>query len=291
MTAKGATMTSRFVGCFLAAAACAAAATRPDMLVSTDWLAQHLNDPKLVILHVSGSRTAYDAGHIPGARFIAQSDMVVTRDGVPNELPETAALTKILEAAGVSDDSRVIIYSDNSVLPATRAYFTFDYLGHENTALLDGGLQKWRGENRTLTTDAASVAPGHFTAHPRPQIVVQMDAVKQISSKTPPPEVLLDVRSAADYQGEKGSHIPGAKNVFWMEDQLSRESQALKPDAELLKLYEAAGVSPNRPVVTYCNSGMQASQSYFTLKYLGYDVRMYDGSMSEWNAKGAPVEK
>src|SRR5262245_1192863 len=102
------------------------AASRPEMLVSTTWLAGNLSSPKLVILHVSTNRTAYDAGHIPGARFVAQSDLVVTRDGVPNELPETADLKKILEAAGVSDDSRVILYSDSSVLPATRAYFTLD---------------------------------------------------------------------------------------------------------------------------------------------------------------------
>jgi len=99
------------------------------------------------------------------------------------------------------------------------------------------------------------------------------------------------VRSAADYSGEKGSHIPGAMNLFWMEDQVSRENQSLKPPPELRKLYEAAGILPTSTVVTYCNSGMQATQSYFTLKYLGYDVKLYDGSLSEWNLKGGPVEK
>src|ERR1700722_4362957 len=95
---------------FLAIAGVTAAATRSDMLVSTDWLAKHAGDPKVVVLHVAANRTAYDAGHIPGARFLAQSDIVVTRDGVPNELPGVADLKRVIEAAGVSDDSRIILY-------------------------------------------------------------------------------------------------------------------------------------------------------------------------------------
>ena len=139
--------------------ASAAPAVKSDMLVTTDWLSQHLNDPKMVILHVSGNRTVYDAGHIPGARFVSLAELAITRNGVPNELPETAELKKLLEAAGVSDDSRVVLYSDASVLPATRAYFTLDYLGHgEQAALLDGGLEKWRGEGRALSKDAPAAA-------------------------------------------------------------------------------------------------------------------------------------
>jgi thiosulfate/3-mercaptopyruvate sulfurtransferase len=289
-------MTTKTLGTFLMLPlmAAAAPAVRSNMLVSTDWLSQHLTDPKIVVLHISGNRNAYDAGHIPGARFIALSDLAVTRDGIPNELPPDADLKKLLEALGVSDDSRVILYSDASALPATRGYFTLDYLGHgEQAAVLDGGLEKWRSEGRNLTKDAATVAQGHFTPRPKPDLVVQIDAVKQMSSKpaSSSSEVLLDVRPAADFRGEKGSHIPGAVNAYWMENQAGRENQALKSDAELRKLYETLGVTPDKRVVTYCNSGMQASQSYFTLKYLGYDVRMYDGSMSEWTAKGAPVEK
>jgi thiosulfate/3-mercaptopyruvate sulfurtransferase len=293
-------MTKTILASLLLLPSIGGAAVRSNMLVTTDWLGQHLNDPKLVVLHVSGNRTAYDAGHIPGARFVALAELAVTRDGIPNELPTAADLKKVFEAAGVSDDSRVILYSDATVLPATRAYFTFDYLGHgEQAALLDGGLEKWRGEGRTLSKDAAAAAQGQFTPRPKPDLVVQIDAVKQMASKASGgaasasalSEVLLDVRPAADYRGEKGSHIPGALNAFWMDSQTSRENQSLQPEAALRALYEKLGVTPDRKVVTYCNSGMQASQSYFTLKYLGYDVRMYDGSMSEWTAKGAPVEK
>lgn len=286
-------MTMRFSGSFLVATAIAYAASHPDMLVSTDWLAAHSTDAKVVILHVGPNRTAYDAGHIPGARYVALPELAVTRDGIPNELAPVDDLKKVMEAAGVSDDSRVILYSDVSVLPATRAYFTLDYLGHgEQAALLDGGLEKWRKEGRTLTKDSPTPAPGRFTPHPKPELVVQIDAVKQMSAKpgSSLSEVLLDARPAADFR-EKGSHIPGAVNAFWMENQASHEDQALKSDAELRKLYDALGVTSEKRVVTYCNSGMQATQSYFTLKYLGYDVRLYDGSMSEWKSKSAPVEK
>ena len=225
---------------------------------------------------------------------MALSEWVVNRDGIPNEVPAIADLKKVLEAAGVSDDSRVIIYGDTSVLPATRAYFTLDYLGHgDQAAVLDGGLAKWRGEGRTLTREAGIAAQGRFTPRPKPDLVVQMDDVKQLLTKAAAASsvVLLDSRSAADFHGEKGSHIPGAVNAFWMENQISRENQTLLSESALRLLYENLGVTSDRKVVTYCNSGMQASQSFFTLKYLGYDVRMYDGSMSEWVAKGGPVEK
>jgi thiosulfate/3-mercaptopyruvate sulfurtransferase len=128
--------------------ASAAPAVRSDMLVSTAWLEQHLNDSNIVILQVSRDHTAYDAGRIPGARFLALSDIVVTRDGILNELPPAAALKSVFERLGVSDDTRVILYGDASVLPATRVFFTLDYLGHQATALLDGGLHKWTAESR-----------------------------------------------------------------------------------------------------------------------------------------------
>jgi thiosulfate/3-mercaptopyruvate sulfurtransferase len=282
----------------------AAPAVRTDMLVSTAWLAQHLNDPKIVVIEVSRDRTAYDAGHIPGARFLALSDIVTTRDGILNELPPAAALKSVLERAGVSDDSRVILYGDASVLPATRAYFTLDYLGHDATALLDGGLPKWKSESRPLDKMTPDVKEGRLTPRPRPGVVVEINAVKDLSfAATNAPAaspVLVDARTAGEFGGSTAAnaeiprpgHIPGAANVYWMQGQASKDDMSLLPEANLRKLYESAGVTPDRPVVTYCNTGMQASQSYFTLKYLGYDTHMYDGSFSEWsNAKDAAVQK
>lgn len=277
---------------------------RSDMLVSTGYLARHLNDPDLVILHVSRNRAAYDAGHIPGARFVPLSDIVVTRDGILNELPSASALKSVFERAGVSDNSRVILYGDTSVLPATRAYFTLDYLGHGSTALLDGGLPKWTAESRAIAKEAPVVAQGRFTPRPRPEIVVDLNAAKDLSfAATNAPAaspILVDARTAREFKGAtspsaeipRPGHIPGAANVYWMESQAGKSDMSLLPESALRKLYESAGITPDRPVVTYCNTGMQASQSYFTLKYLGYDTRMYDGSFSEWsNVKDSAVQK
>jgi thiosulfate/3-mercaptopyruvate sulfurtransferase len=299
-------MKTRLFGLLLlSVAASAAPALRSDMLVSTAWLADHLKDPNLVVLHVSRDRTAFDAGHIPGARFLALSDIVVTRDGILNELPPAATLKNVFERLGVSDDSRVILCADSSVLPATRAYFTLDYLGHgDATALLDGGLSKWKAESRPLSTDAPQTAQGRFTPRPRPEIVIEINAVRDLSfaasSGFGGAPVLVDARSGRDFNGSttpnaeipRPGHIPGAVNVYWMQGQTSNSDMSLLTEQALRKLYESAGVTPDRPAVTYCNTGMQASQSYFTLKYLGYDARMYDGSFSEWsNAKNAEVQK
>lgn len=279
---------------FLASGLAGVAAPHPEMLVSTDWLAQHLTDPKVVILHVSANRSAYDAGHIPGTRFIALSEIAVNRSGVPNELPPDADLKRVFEAAGVSDDTRVILYGDASVLPATRAFFTLDYLGHANHGMLDGGLAKWTAENRMLTKESPTAAAGHLNPHPHPELVVRFDQVSAWAKRSPAEAkspVLLDVRAAGDFAGEKGSHIPTAVNANWVDNQLSSQNQALKPADELQRMYKQFGIQADVPVVTYCNSGMQASESYFTLRYLGYDVKMYDGSMSEWNQKGGPTQK
>jgi thiosulfate/3-mercaptopyruvate sulfurtransferase len=288
----------------LSLVATAAPAVRSDMLVSTAWLAQHLNDQKIVILHVSRDRTAYDAGHIPGARFLALSDFVVTREGILNELPPAATLKTVFERVGVSDDSRVILYGDTSVLPATRAYFTLDYLGHGAAALLDGGLPKWTAESHTLSKETPEVKQGRLTPRPRPEVVVNINGMKDLSfAATNAPAaspVLVDARTAGEFSGTTAAsseiprpgHIPGAANVYWMDGQASKTEMTLLPEASLRKMYESAGVTPDRPVVTYCNTGMQASQSYFTLKYLGYDAHMYDGSFSEWsNVKDTPVQK
>ena len=285
----------KFTLCLLATTALASAAVHPEMLVSTEWLAQHATDTNVVILHVAANRTIYDNGHIPGARFLPLTELAVTVNGVHNEFPPVADLKKLLETAGVSDASRVILYSDAAVLPATRTYFTLDYLGHaEKTSLLDGGLEKWRSEGRSLSKESPASKPsGVFTPRLRPEVLAPLETVKQLSAKPASAEAacLVDVRAPADFQGEKGAHIPNAMNAFWMENQVSRENQALKPEAALRKQLEALGLTPGKSIITYCNSGMPATQTYFTLKYLGYDVRMYDGSLSEWNARGGQTEK
>jgi thiosulfate/3-mercaptopyruvate sulfurtransferase len=280
----------------IALTATAAAAVRPELLVTADWLSSRLSDPSLVILHVSRDRAVYDEGHIPGARFLAFSDFAVTRDGAQNELPPVADLKRVFEQVGVTDGSRVILYGDTSVLPATRAFFTLDYLGHgDRTALLDGGLAKWRAESRPLTKEVPAVKMGRLTPRPRPEIVVGTGAVRDLSwaaaNKSAGSAVLLDTRPEAQFKDP--GHIPGAVHRYWMDTETAKNDPSLRPEADLRKLYESIGVTPDRTVVTYCGSGVQATQTYFTLRYLGYnDVRMYDGSFSEWTkAQGTEVEK
>lgn len=272
------------------------------MLVTTDWLAQRLDDPQTIVLHVARERAHYDQGHIPGARFVAWGEITATRDGVPNELAPVEELKKIFERSGIGDKARVVLYGDNSGLSAARAYFTLDYLGHgARAALLDGGLEKWKSERRTVSTSAVETKPVPFTPRVRAGAVTSLDVMRDlswtVSNISADGAVLIDARPADEYTGAKpgdgvtrGGHIPGAANVFWMQNVVSKENPVLRPAAELRRLYEEAGALPGRTIVTYCRTGGQASHSYFTLKYLGYDVVMYDGSFFEWsNASGTPV--
>ncbi len=272
------------------------------MIVSTAWLAAHLNDRKVVILHVARARAHYDEGHIPGARFVGWDEITATRDGVPNELAPVADLQKLFERLGIGHDARIVLYGDNSGLAAARAYFTLDYLGHgARASLLDGGLEKWKAERRAVSTDVVEPKPARFTPRVRVSAVTDFDVVRDLSwmatNVTAPSVVLIDARPVDEYTGAKpgdgvprGGHIPGAANVFWMQNVVSRENPALRSAAELRGLYEEAGVQHGRTIMTYCRTGGQASHAYFTLKYLGYDVVMYDGSFFEWsNTEGAPI--
>ncbi len=269
--------------------------TRDSMLVSTDWLMRHLQDPDVVILEIGHERKGYDQGHIPGARFVALSDIAVTRHGVPNELPPAADLKKVFERAGVSDRSRVILYDGMSGLLAARAFFTLDYAGHgERTALLDGGMEKWRADRLPLSTEAPTVKPGTFTPAVHPEVLVPLPVVRDFSWEVlnvpRAPVVLADARPAEEFAGAKSAaggpragHIPGAVSLYWMKTLESKDNPELLPPAELRKVFADAGISPAQRVVTYCNSGVQASFLYFVARYLGYDAALYDGSMSEWS--------
>jgi thiosulfate/3-mercaptopyruvate sulfurtransferase len=282
----------------VAGAANAASQPASTMLTQTNWLAAHLNDPEVVILHVGANKTSYDAGHIPGARFMPLSDVAVTRNGIPFQLPAIEALKNSFEQAGVGSKSRVVLYGDTSGLFAARAYFALDYLGNANRAtLLDGGLEKWKAEHLDLTTAVPAAKVGKLNVKTRPEIVVALAAMKQIvaDNKT----TLIDARPPDEYSGVKpgdgvprGGHIPGARNVFWMDNLASKDNPILKPASDMLAKYTAAGVKRGAKLVVYCRTGVQASHDYFTLKLLGFSPVLYEGSFFEWsNAPGTPVEK
>jgi len=276
----------------------AAAEVNNDMLVSTDWLAEHLNDSGVVVLCIAGRRDFYAGGHIPGSRLIMLSDIVVTRDGVPSELPSPEALTRVFEAAGVNDGARIILYGEHSGLLAARAYWTLDYLGiGGQAALLDGGLEKWKAEGHPLSQEVEQPEPGTLRTLPNPEVLVSVKDVEDLLKKKPVPATLIDARPAEEFSGSKLSegvtkagHIPHARGLYWMKNIESAENPVLRPEWELRQMYAEAGAKEGRRVITYCRTGMQSSFDYFVAKYLGYDAAVYDGSLYEWSGKYLPVE-
>ena len=280
----------------LQASALVESASNNPLIVSTEWLAQHLNDDSLVLLQV-GDKNEFTAAHIPGAQFIQLADISTPRDrGLALELPEVAQLKDTFEKLGVTDKSRIIIYfSKDWVTPTTRVFFTLDYLGFgDRTSILDGGLPAWRAEKRPVTSEEAIPHMGHITPRPNKQLVV--DAVWVKNNLNKPGVMILDARASKFYSGEdagrmpRGGHIPGAKNIPY--ESVVEDSNKFKSVEALRQLFSAAGVKKGDSVATYCHIGQQASLLYFVARYLGYDAHLYDGSFEDWSQRTElPVEK
>ena len=261
-------------------------------------LATRLNDPRVVILHVGRDRAAYDAGHVPGARFLPLSAIVAEQNGVPNELPPLEQLEQAFEEVGVSDNSRVVLYGDLQGLLAARAFFTLDYLGHQDHALLDGGLEKWRADGRPVETAAPTVRRGALTPRPRADLVVNAEWVRQHLTDTT--VVFVDARPRAEFTGEtpgdgitRPGHIPGAHNIFWRTSLISETDPRLRSPEVLASAYTLADAAQNDTVVVYCRTGVQASHAYYVARFLRRNVRMYDASFIDWSRRGDeyPVER
>lgn len=260
---------------------------RDALLVTTAWLAERLEDPDLVLLHV-GEKPEYDAGHIAGARFITLRDIDGARSGEALELPAPPDLRGRLERLGVSDDSRIVVYYGNDwVSPATRVLFTLEYAGlGGRAALLDGGMQAWKREGRPLTTAVPAPAQGRLTARATRDVTVNLDWVRGRMGAAG--ATIIDARDASFYDGVqsghgRAGHVPGAVSIPFtsvMDDELR-----LRPAAELKALFERAGVHPEGELVAYCHIGQQATAVIFAARTLGYDVRLYDGSWHEWGPR------
>jgi thiosulfate/3-mercaptopyruvate sulfurtransferase len=253
-----------------------------EMVVSTQWLSEHLNDPKVVVLEVAASmgpeRASYDAGHIPGARLLLGEDFVQGRYA---ELPSPEKLKETFEKLGVSNDSRVVVYATDWYPVAARAYYTLDYMGHgDRTALLDGGMVQWKAEKRPLETTEPKVARGSFTPHVHPELLAIVDDVKKISAQGQKSELLVDSRGEKRYID---GHIAGAIDLYWGETVVDENKKpVLLPPDKLKELFASRGIKPGQKLVTYCEVGLQASHDYFIAKYLGYDAAMYAGSIHQW---------
>lgn len=274
-------------------------ANAADVLVSTDWLDKNLNDPKLRVIEVSVNPGLFERGHIPGASNLAwHTDLV---DPVRRDIASAQNLEQLLRKAGVSGDSTIVLYGDNNNWFAAWGAWVLDVYNVKNVKLLDGGRKKWEAENRPLSPLAKAWPAGNIKLSAANNALrarlPDVLAVAEKRSNT----ALVDIRSADEYSGKvfapagvqelavRAGHVPGAVNVPW--SQAVAADGTFKPVEELRKLYAAVGVDGSKPVITYCRIGERSSHTWFALKkLLGYEVRNYDGSWTEYgNAVGVPV--
>lgn len=260
-----------------------------DLLVSTAWLTDHLKDPNLVLLHVADTFADYKRGHIPGARFLATGKFIDNTGTLGAELPPLDALAKAFSDLGLTEKSRVVIYSTAWMPNAARAFYTLDYLGQGGrAALLDGGIEQWIAEDRPVTGAVPTFVPTAFSPKTRPEVRASLDEVrKAVEAPTGTTTCqVVDSRPARRYQA---GHLGGANNVYWQETLVSDEHPTFLPPEKLKALLASRGLVPGKKVLTYCEVGLQASHGYFLFKYLGYDAAMYDGSFQEWSTGKLPV--
>jgi thiosulfate/3-mercaptopyruvate sulfurtransferase len=268
-----------------------------DSLVSTQWLAQHLNEPNLVIADSSWHMPAtgrsaleeYLAGHIPGARFLDIDEVSDRSNPAPHMLPRAEDFGRAMERLGVGRDDRIVVYDNSPTRTAARGWFMLRHFGAQQVAILDGGLQKWLAEGRPTESGETLPREARFDAdESRGEVVTK----EQILAGAPAP--LLDARSSGRFEGSEadprpgvdGGHMPGARNLPFA--LLYKEDGTFKSADEIARLFAEAGLDPSRPFVATCGSGVTANSLIFAAQLLGNgEARLYDGSWSEWGADPA----
>ena len=274
----------------------------PEVLVSTEWAAQHLNDPKIRLVEVDVDTSAYDQGHIPGA--VGWNWQTQLQDNIRRDLISKQTLEQLLARSGISNDTTILLYGDNNNWFAAYALWQLKYYGHKDARLINGGRKKWVEEKRPLTTEPSKVTPATYHAtSPDESIRARKEDVFSIVENRSRGN-LVDVRSVDEFTGkiiappgmsetaQRAGHIPTAANVPWA--QAANEDGTFKSADQLQQLYGSKGVNGKDEVIAYCRIGERSSHTWFVLKYLlGYDhVKNYDGSWTEWgNLVGAPIEK
>jgi thiosulfate/3-mercaptopyruvate sulfurtransferase len=274
-----------------------------DVLVETEWLAQHLADPDIRLVEADEDVLLYDVGHVPGAVKIDWVDDLnhpVRRDYLDRE-----SFARLASSRGISNDTTVIFYGDKDNWWACYAFWVFKLFHHQRAKILNGGRKKWIQEGRPLSTDVPHYPPGNYEAPERDDLPIRTfrdQVLEHVRLGRP----LVDVRSPDEYHGKllhmpgypqegamRGGHIPGAVNIPW--SRAVREDGTFKTPEDLRAVYEGeAGLSPEDDVVAYCRIGERSSHTWFVLTYLlGYPrVRNYDGSWTEWgNLVGVPIER
>jgi len=269
-------------------AACGSHPTRESAFVSAAWLLEHIHDPNLVVL-AAGTKEDYDAGHIPGSRYLDYSQVGVRgENGLQLELPPMEKLAATFSAVGVGNDSRIVVYRlKDWTLQSARIVVTLDAMGlGGNASVLDGGLAAWKAAGGAASTEAPAPKPGKLVPCPSSDVIATLDFVK--ANLKSPGVRILDARDPKTFSGETArapypaGHIAGAGNVFF-NSLLDDATGKLKPVEEIQAKFREAGVKPGDRVVTYCFIGQQASALYLVSRYLGFDTRLYDGSWDEWS--------
>jgi thiosulfate/3-mercaptopyruvate sulfurtransferase len=277
----------------------------PEVLVSTDWVLDHHQDPDIRIIEVDEDVLLYDTGHIPGAQKIDW--LMDLWDDPRREFIGPEQQAALFERLGISDSTTVVLYGDKNNWWAAYAFWVFSYNGANNLRLMNGGRVKWEAEGKPMTTDVPSYARGSVTpGQRRPELrAFRDDVLRHLDSVEAGRGALVDVRSPAEFSGEvthmptypqegvlRGGHIPGAANIPWAK--AANDDGTFRSADELSALYGGEGVTGDKDVVAYCRIAERSSHTWFVLKYLlGYDnVRNYDGSWTEWgNSVGVPIEK
>ena len=276
--------------------------SHPEVLVPTDWVAEHGSDSNVVVVEVNVDTGLYDQGHIPGA--VGWSWKTQLCDTVQRDILSKPDLEILLSSSGISPVDTVILYGDSNNWFAAWAFWQLKVYGHADVRLMDGGRKKWEAEGRPLVTELPDVTPTEYVAKEADNSLRAF--LPDMKARTRGAEIeMVDVRSPAEFSGEilappglpetcqRGGHIPGASNIPWSKA-VHDEDGTFRPHDELATIYRNAGISGNKPIVAYCRIGERSSHSWFVLKYLlGHeDVKNYDGSWTEWgNLVGAPVER
>jgi thiosulfate/3-mercaptopyruvate sulfurtransferase len=273
----------------------------PEVLVSTDWVAQHLQDPKVRIAEVDVDNKAYDEGHVPGA--IAWPWNTQLCDTLRRDILSQAQFEQLMAGSGISNDTTVVIYGDNNNWFAAWAFWQMKIYGHKDVRIMNGGRKKWVSEGRDLSMDVPKPSRTTYKASKADTSLRAFLPQVQSASEKDAAD-LVDVRSPQEYTGEilappglpetcqRGGHIPSARSIPW--GKAVNDDGTFKSYEELKKLYGSEGISGSRPVIAYCRIGERSSHTWFVLKYLlGFnDVTNYDGSWTEWgNLVGAAIEK
>jgi thiosulfate/3-mercaptopyruvate sulfurtransferase len=273
-----------------------------DVLVSSDWVAERLDDPSVVVAEVDENPDLYDEGHIPGAVKLHWRDDL--QDPVERDLVEKDEFERLLGERGIGNDTTVVVYGDKNNWFAAYAYWYLKVYGHADVRILDGGRQKWIDEGRELTVEVPSPEPKSYSAQERDESIrARRDQVLQWIHENG--RALVDVRSPQEYAGEllappgyeqegasRGGHIPTAQSIPWA--QAVRDDGTFKDAGELRELYGGKGVTPDKEITAYCRIGERSAHTWFVLhELLGYEhVRNYDGSWTEWgNLVDVPIER